>query len=476
MPIYSPKLNIIAGSNISVTNTTDSSTIAVANVGSANGIASLDANGKVPSNQLPNSVMEYKGVWNAAINDPYLVDGVGNAGDVYRVGAAGTHDFGNGSISFEVGDYCIYSGSVWQKSDTTDAVTSVNTKTGAVVLDTSDIADTTDKRYITDAQQTSLASLSGTNTGDQFLFKSVQVWNTFNTMISPTSTLPVVADQTDDILNIYGANNIQFTTDPGTDSIYISTVGRATLLDNTDYYVSTTGSDTTGTGSPVAPWRTIQFAVNYIATLDCNAKNINIYVADGTYAELVSLRNCVGVATATQLKIIGNTSTPANCIVNGFFGSNIAHQWNIDGFRVGSASTSGIGVSNAVIGWRNIRFGLATTHMDLSGAGKIFYNGGSYTIAGNASAHVNNIGQAFCNLQNATISIVGTLSIGTYFICNYLSLIWNHNSTWSGTGITGKRFSISSCSVLYLNSATPDTYLALAGNSSGTAGTNAVQF
>lgn len=212
MPIYSPKLNIIAGSNISVTNTTDSSTIAVANVGSANGIASLDVNGKVPANQLPNSVMEYKGVWNAAINDPYLVDGVGNAGDVYRVGAAGTHDFGNGNISFEVGDYCIYSGSVWQKSDTTDAVTSVNTKTGAVVLDTSDITDTTNKRYITDAQQTVLTNTSGTNSGDQNVFTNIAV--------SGQST--IVAASLTDTLNLAAGSNITITTNTATDTVTIA--------------------------------------------------------------------------------------------------------------------------------------------------------------------------------------------------------------------------------------------------------------
>lgn len=430
MPIFEPSKNIIAGSNISTTTSGNDVTVAVANVGSANEIASLDSGGKIPVAQLPNSVMEYKGNWNAFTNTPTLADGVGSAGDTYRVNAAGTQNLGSGSISFEIGDYIIYSGTVWEKSDTAQ----IN------------------------------------------FFKTVQVWNSFNTSISPSSTLPVNADQPNDTLNIYGANNIQFSTDPSTDSIYISTVGRATLLEATTFYVSTTGSDSTGTGSPVAPWRTIQYAVNYVATLDCNAKSVTISVANGTYSELVLLANCVGVATASQLKIVGNSASPGSVIVNGFFGSNIAHQWNIDGFRVGSASTSGIGVSNAVIGWRNITFGLATTHMDLSGAGKIFYNGGSYTIAGNASAHVNNIGQAFCNLQNANITISGTLAITNYFICNYLSLIWNHNSTWTGTGITGTRFSISSCSVLYLGSSTPDIYLAKAGSTSGSASLNAVQF
>lgn len=47
------------------------------------------------------------------------------------------------------------------------AVTSVNTLTGVVVLDTSDIAATTNKNYVTDAQATVIGNTSGTNTGDQ---------------------------------------------------------------------------------------------------------------------------------------------------------------------------------------------------------------------------------------------------------------------------------------------------------------------
>lgn len=106
--------------------------------------ASLDSNGKVPASELPNSIMEYQGTWNASTNSPSLVDGTGSAGDVYRVSTAGSRNFGSGSISFEVGDYVIYSGSVWEKSDTTDAVSSVAGRTGSVTLTVADIGgDTT---------------------------------------------------------------------------------------------------------------------------------------------------------------------------------------------------------------------------------------------------------------------------------------------------------------------------------------------
>ncbi len=123
---------------------------ATANKGVAGGYASLDGSGKVPVSQLPNSIMEYQGTWNASTNSPTLADGVGSIGDVYRVTVAGTQDLGSGNITFAVSDYAILNSSlVWEKADTTDAVTSVNGFTGAVSLDTDDIAEGTNL-YFTD--------------------------------------------------------------------------------------------------------------------------------------------------------------------------------------------------------------------------------------------------------------------------------------------------------------------------------------
>lgn len=103
--------------------------------GVAGGYASLDGGGKVPVSQLPNSIMEYQGVWNASTNTPTLANGTGSPGDVYRVSAAGTAL----SLDFAVGDYVIYNGSTWEKSDTTDAVASVAGRTGNVTLTKADV-------------------------------------------------------------------------------------------------------------------------------------------------------------------------------------------------------------------------------------------------------------------------------------------------------------------------------------------------
>jgi len=98
--------------------------------GNANGYASLDSGGKVPISQLPSSIMEYKGTWNAATNTPTLANGTGDTGDVYICNVAGTVNFGAGPLTFAVGDYVIYSGSIWQRSSgAVGTVTSVGLST-----------------------------------------------------------------------------------------------------------------------------------------------------------------------------------------------------------------------------------------------------------------------------------------------------------------------------------------------------------
>lgn len=142
------RIGTIEGQNLdSRQTTTEGEVLAIQNsVGNAGGIASLDGGGKVPVSQLPNSIMQYKSLWNASTNTPILVNGATNddiaIGDVYRVSVAGIVDFGDGSIAFDVGDYAILNDSkLWEKSDTTDSVVSVNGKNGIVDLDLADFGD-----------------------------------------------------------------------------------------------------------------------------------------------------------------------------------------------------------------------------------------------------------------------------------------------------------------------------------------------
>jgi hypothetical protein len=106
--------------------------------GLANGVATLDSGGKIPASQLPSSVMEYKGTWNASTNTPTLADGTGDNGDVYLVNVAGSQNLGSGTISFAVGDWVVYNGTIWQKSLNSNAVASVFGRTGTIVAQEGD--------------------------------------------------------------------------------------------------------------------------------------------------------------------------------------------------------------------------------------------------------------------------------------------------------------------------------------------------
>lgn len=102
-------------------------------VGEPNGVASLDATGKIPLSEIPDSIIgqvEYMGTWNAFTNTPTLNPLIPEQkGHYYVVSAAGVF----GGVDYQVGDWIISNGVEWQKVDNTDAVTSVFGRIGAIL-------------------------------------------------------------------------------------------------------------------------------------------------------------------------------------------------------------------------------------------------------------------------------------------------------------------------------------------------------
>jgi hypothetical protein len=98
-------------------------TAAELDAGVANGVATLDATGKVPTSELPAAILgalNYQGTWNATTNTPTLTSSVGTKGYYYVVSVAGTTNL-NGITDWQVGDWAVYNGTEWQKVDNTDA-------------------------------------------------------------------------------------------------------------------------------------------------------------------------------------------------------------------------------------------------------------------------------------------------------------------------------------------------------------------
>jgi hypothetical protein len=83
--------------------------------------------------------LTYKGTWDASTNSPTLTSSVGTNGDYYVVSTAGSTNL-DGITDWQIGDWAIFNGTVWQKIDQSNTVTSVNGETGAVVLGVANIA------------------------------------------------------------------------------------------------------------------------------------------------------------------------------------------------------------------------------------------------------------------------------------------------------------------------------------------------
>jgi len=131
-----------AAATIPNTDITGLGTASTKDAGAANGVATLDAGGKVPVSELPAAVLgalSYQGTWDASTNSPTLTSSVGTKGYYYVVNVAGNTNL-NGITDWLVGDWAVFNGSIWQKVDNTDAVTSVNGYTGTVVLTATDVS------------------------------------------------------------------------------------------------------------------------------------------------------------------------------------------------------------------------------------------------------------------------------------------------------------------------------------------------
>jgi hypothetical protein len=144
---------LTAAATIPNTDITGLGTASTKDAGAALGVATLDAGGKVPVSELPAAVLgalSYQGTWDASTNTPTLTSSVGSKGYYYVVSVAGNTNL-NGITDWLVGDWAVFNGSIWQKVDNTETVTSVNGQTGAVVLTTTNVAEGTNL-YYTDAR------------------------------------------------------------------------------------------------------------------------------------------------------------------------------------------------------------------------------------------------------------------------------------------------------------------------------------
>ena len=232
--------NAIAVTGGSMSGVTISDYIPTTQKAAALGVATLDSATKVPISQIPDSVigaLSYQGTWNASTNTPTLASSTGTKGYYYVVSVAGSTNL-NGVTDWQIGDWAVYNGSVWQKIDNTDSVTSVNGYTGAVVLTNTDISgfgtmSTQNANAVAVTGGTINGTTIGATTASSGAFTNVSTSST-------TSTTPVLS---------YNASNTNLALGGTVSGSYLQTVMQnksATAGASTNFAVSNNlGTDST---------------------------------------------------------------------------------------------------------------------------------------------------------------------------------------------------------------------------------------
>lgn len=253
--------------------------ISTSEKGAANGVATLDGTGKLPTSQMPAYTvggLVYQGVWNANTNTPAMPSaGVANKGYYYKVSIAGSTTIDTIN-DWKIGDWIVSNGSTWDKVDNTESVTSVAGRTGAIVLTNTDVglgnvsnlapadlgissaaqsaldlkADKVAGKGLstedyTTAEKTKLSGITAGAQPNEFTFKTIAV----------SGQSSVVADTTTDTLTLVAGTNIAITTDASTDTITISGTSTGVTNISTTHNIGTviinsdTGTDGTINGA-----------------------------------------------------------------------------------------------------------------------------------------------------------------------------------------------------------------------------------
>ncbi|MBZ5515239.1 MAG: choice-of-anchor D domain-containing protein [Acidobacteriia bacterium] len=180
-----------------------------------------------------------------------------------------------------------------------------------------------------------------------------------------------------------------------------------------DYYVSPTGSDSSGNGSSTSPWATIQFTSTKIGP------GATVHVAPGTYTGNITT-NTSGTSSA-RITYISDTPWGAKLVgppVSGTMNLNL-NVWDnegsyvtIQGFDVSGAAYQGIGIggSNVIVKGNHVHNIVPQTCDS---------NGGAGINAGNDSG--SNV-----DVINNVVDDVGNFSVAS--VCSNIHGIYHHGT------------------------------------------------
>jgi hypothetical protein len=264
----------------------------------------LTTNGTTTSwGSIAGGGLSYQGTWNASTNSPTLASSVGTNGYYYIVGTAGSTNL-NGITDWQIGDWLLFNGSVWQKIDQSELVTSITSADASIVV------TTTGSTVDLSVSQTSPASVlveQVRNTTGATLTKGTAVYISGATGQIPTvskalATSDSTSAQTLGLITSNLANN---------SNGYVTIIGLVSNLDTSAYtdgaqlYLSPTTAGTLTATKPYAPQHLVYMAV--VAHAHPTQGKLLVKVQNGY--ELDELHNVSAQSPATGQTIVYNSST-----------------------------------------------------------------------------------------------------------------------------------------------------------------------
>jgi hypothetical protein len=234
-----------------------------------------------------NGALTYLGTWNASTNTPTLTSSVGLANNYYVVSVAGTTNL-NGITNWQVGDWAIFNGSVWER--------------------------------IEGGASESFANLTVTGTGNIVNFVSGNVSITGG--------------------NVTGLANLSWTNEAPGYTNYTTSAQTITLTNTATYYQHFAGTSTATLKLPDET--TVSAGTAYIIDNDSTG-NVTVQDSGGTLLATVTPGMAGYIYSLSNASSTGNWAGYAYAPGAGPTGQVI---WGTSGLNMGGANLSGVNIAN----------------------------------------------------------------------------------------------------------------------------------